>query len=124
MTKKEVYKRTAEMWGWLAETGSGEKTAWPEWAYNGGIYASVMFACFACEDALGDIDIRDRNDNTPCNGCLLLGLWGDMTDTKIRPCVQSNSPYGKWIKSVDIDDRRKYARIIADFAEKKYKECK
>lgn len=99
-----------ELWGWLAETGSKNKYAWPGWdALEDMPYRSVAIAinrlCFACQEG----NDRDNYLNK-CSHCPLdFGLgYGN--------CHGEGSLYDKWIYCGDnrIKTLKKLAAKIRD----------
>ena len=100
LTKLKALELCHELWNLLAKTG-GEKYNWSGWKENGGEY-DASDRCFACE-------YNEQNEKKFCyKNCILASVW------KVGVCDQRGSPYYDWRNAKNIEDRKKYARIIAD----------
>jgi len=112
-TKKQALRDCAVIWGWLAKSGSSNKPNIPAEVIDIGQFT---LWCPCCEYALGD------GEHLKCNKCPLKGLWGSevhgMPDQNAKGefyyCEGSDSPYHLWIYSGTVDERKKYAKVIAD----------
>ena len=102
LTKKEALKRCAEMWDDLAESGSGHKAEafkrlWPEYR------PTDINECWACE-------YDDGSHDGPCSDvCIMKSVWP-------KGCCHEDSPYNKWEFAETSEDRREWAKEIADGA--------
>ena len=100
LTKLKALELCYELWNSLAETGK-LKHEWSGWKDNGGEYEAYV-RCFACE-------YDGQNEHRFCNiDCILAEVW------KVGHCYKTDSPYHDWNRAQTIEDRKKYARIIAD----------
>lgn len=115
LTKKEALRLCVKLWRWLSETGR-QKAFWPGWEINGGKYSEINSDCFLCEYIF---QVTDPN-KAVCYSCPLIDLWGIDDNDNNCPCMWKSSPYYKWYISFNSDDRKKYAKEIADFAEAEY----
>jgi hypothetical protein len=106
----EALEHGAELWGWLAETGKGDKAAWPGWE-KFTRYAEAC--CFLCEFA--------EENALECGQCLL--HWRDGgVNPLLEPCA--NGEFGVWSGCNSRSQRRAAARVIADMHLAKLKELK
>ena len=99
LTRVKALEICRDLWDYLAETGSYDKNDWPGWREHG----RMRHACPCCEYAKMD-----------CSFCLFLGCWRN-TDFS-TPCCDLVSPFRKWCDVRTPKTRKKYAKIIADFA--------
>jgi hypothetical protein len=113
-----------KLWEWLAKTGNQFKRYWPEWKENGGDVNLCFNECPCCE-----YTFSTSTPNRGCHECIMIDLWGE-PDEKDKeengvPCSFSDSPFNLWYatksKPLAIKERKKYAKIIAKEAKKKYK---
>ena len=94
----EALEYSAELWKWLTDTGSDDKSAWPGWKMFTRI---AINECFLCERV-------HSCDTASCvRYCLL--RWCDMSDPK-SPC--HNSEFGKWNCTKTPRTRSVMAQII------------
>lgn len=98
ITKREAITACEKIWSELAKSGDNVK---PEWAVD-----KYVCGCPCCE--------YGKQQRLCCEACLLHGLWENN-------CCQTGSPYGMWEgfhkgKRPNITLRKKYAKIIADYA--------
>jgi hypothetical protein len=105
------------LWRWLAETGSNNKTNWPEWAYNKGNVPTADNDCFMCE-RVGFDDGGDPN----CQHCPLKGKWtrGGIASN----CEAEGALYVKWNCSESLRWKKYFAGKIADIGEEKLAELR
>jgi len=97
LTKIKALQDCVKIWSGLAKTGANIKQKWALKKYSNN-------GCPCCHYA----DVL----RAECNQCLLIGLWPDT-------CEDTDSPYRHWKQSVDNkESRKKYAKIIADYASK------
>jgi hypothetical protein len=111
LTFKLAEKLHKELWGWLAETGNGSKSAWPKWDFNQGKIESMDVDCFACA-VVNNLESR-------CHGKCQIDWtknygFGD-------DCLQDDSPFYKWDVADTARTRKKYAAIIRDLPWRKKK---
>jgi hypothetical protein len=64
-TREDYVKAHRLLWDWLAKNPDMEKSHWPGWRKNDGVYMFAENFCFACEWR------GEKN----CHGCLL--VWPD-----------------------------------------------
>jgi hypothetical protein len=103
MKKSErLHKKHVELYDWCAKTGK-DKFAWPGWEKKAN--AAYLF-CFACVEA-------ERRGGEQDQDCRCPITWTD-DDRKDQPCGQEDSPYNKFKRSENAQDRKKYAAIIRD----------
>ena len=102
ITKRKALEDCVKIWSELAKTGAIYK---PEWA----IEKYSVNGCPCCRYADDHLSL--------CSECLLIGLWPDT-------CCSPGSPYYSWdyTKGEDEANRKKYAKIIANYAKKMLKE--
>lgn len=114
LSKKKAIKEGYKMWKWLGENPSASKLEY----FRINSIKPVHLQCFACEYALkpgGDGYLN-------CSKCFLLPLWGNNDGSYYLCGVSSVSPYKKWYKANNLNERRRYAKIIAYFHKKLMKE--
>lgn len=105
MDKREALEICRDLWDDLARTGSDDKGSWPGWEKHGLLY----FACPCCHYVMNKHDGR-----LLCEDCPLLTHWGGTY--LVAPCCDKVSPFDKWARAKTPKNRKKYAKIIADFA--------
>jgi len=97
ITKIKALQDCAKIWSGLAKTGAPQKQKWALKRYK---YHGCPCCCYADDYRL------------VCDQCLLIGLWPET-------CEDADSPYRHWNRSIDNkEDRKKYANIIANYANK------
>jgi hypothetical protein len=101
LTKRKALEITVELWTWLAETGSDQKSDWPGWHEYGEMEAD----CALCE-----YDAQRAND---CQHCPLLGKW-----RYAKYCYWDGSPFEDWDIEDDATLRKLYAQEIVDLCKK------
>ena len=109
MTFEELGKLHKELWGWLAETGTKEKSGWPEWKSNGGPVEDVSFHCFCCNYVEHSYEPGRQRDM--CGYCPV--VWVDGSPSG-GVCSEGKSPYIRWNGAETPKTRKKYAAIIRD----------
>lgn len=94
MTIVEMYQGCYKMWSKLAKTGAFRKP-----------YKGIVNDCYACEYQYqhGDFCIVE---------CVMSGCW---RSKEKYGCENHSSPWMLWYNSNNKEDRRKYAKQIADF---------
>lgn len=104
LTRKKAIELSIELWEWLAETGSGEKSEWPEW----GNYGEVIYLadCFLCEYGNRNINPKNIEDKywTECGACPYHKKFGR--------CCNDNTPFWLWAEEEEIEPRKKYALLF------------
>ena len=101
--KKAYISKHREIWNWLAENPDKEKMHWPGWENN----KRVSNNCFLCgySDATG----HEGGCNCPLD-------WG-----RTKSCMDREhelSYYLLYNEAFSLEDRAKYAEIIANLPEK------
>lgn len=99
-----------ELWGWLAETGSKNKAAWPGWEAledmpHRYVARAIHCRCFACQEG------HDRDKNLEeCSNCPLDFGCG------YGSCQSPGSLYDQWDYCLDnrIKTLKKLAAKIRD----------
>ena len=96
ITKIKALDACVKIWSGLAKTGAARKQRWAIKKYP-------KHGCPCCSYA-DDYKLL-------CQECILIGLWPNM-------CRSDDSPYKQWEMSANSKLRKKYANIIADYANK------
>ena len=124
LTNKRALFLCWKLWEWMAETEelAWNKNKWPKWYGNGGKVTFCTNHCPCCEYA-GEFEDTDGLYEINCNKCPLLHLW---SKKKISyACEKDNSsPYYRCKEAKTYKTHKKYAKIISDYAKKKYEEMK
>jgi len=119
LTKKRALFLCWKLWEWLAKTGNVFKEEWPEWK-DDGLVSKCNNYCPCCE-----YSGEDGYGKVNCKKCPLLFLWSPHKEMIDYACQDNNnSPYKKWEQVGTSRTRKKYAKIISDYAKKKYEEMK
>lgn len=102
MTLYEAVKLHRELWRWLAETGNKYKFKWPGWS---NIDIQIKNRCFMCEY------VKENCNRFTCVMCPLKwdenGVYGDL-------CGIENGLHVLWSSQQALEERKKYAAIIAE----------
>lgn len=93
ITRREALEIHVELWDWLAETGCEDKLLWPGW----GTYGDMRNSCPCCEYSQGN-----------CKICPMKDFW--------ETCLLIESDFYLWNKADSKEERKKYARRIAEGA--------
>lgn len=102
LKKIDALRICAELWEWLEENPTEEKSNWGGWKKYGDMYGD----CPCCE--------YTNRFAQSCDVCPLLFLWPNLCQS------DQNSPFRLWKNSKVLEDRTKYAGIIATAARKEF----
>ena len=117
-TKEVAARLCAELWEWLAEHPEMEKSGfpyWREWKEIYGINFSRQSRCPACAYVLSP----KKPPEDPCKKCPLLHIWPGP-----RRCLGPDSPFKEWDSSLNHNERKLFATIIATAAREVEMKCK
>ena len=85
LTKEQAIDLSIELWEWMAESGTEEKSEWPKWAD----YGVVQDYCFLCEYC------GKKGCDKPC---------------PIDSC--HDTYYLDWLGARDENERKKFAKLF------------
>ena len=104
LTKKDAIRLFRKDWKYKAKTGQADKCCPPEVVENWDMLHLVN-KCFPCE-----YDITHK-------GCYCLEKC--LIKWPGNYCYHNNSPYSKWQEAKTSEERKQYAKIIAELPERK-----
>ena len=114
LTKKKAIELTIELWKWLEENPEAHKMDWPLWRK----YDYLDCGCSCCEFTKR----KSKNEEVDklCEAyCPLYVVWPyERKECEEMPCEYHKSPYAKWSRTFDLEEKRFYAREIWMNAEK------
>jgi len=116
LTPCTALELSIELWKWLAETGSNDKSAWDKWERLEQEYKIEFFAacCPLCEYSKYNVD---------CNICPMFKRWPDVHGaSEYEVCTSEGSAFDIWSNSTSVTLRKAMAEVLVGAFETALKE--